>query len=224
MSQSTDQKLLVFGATGGTGQAIVRQALSRNIRVTALARDPLKARALFADEPASLTLTLGDAAEASDVMRSFGQPVDAVIDALGIFQRSAGVFGLTATTKNIIAAMEANHVRRYICVSSLGVGDSAGQGNLIARLIQRTTLKHTLADKQAQEDFVRQRNIDWTFIRPSRLVNGITPQSYITWTGAQPRGRLSWEVRREHVAAFALDCLKEAASINCAYGITGCKL
>ena len=75
---SNNKKLVVFGATGGTGQAIVREALERGYSVTAFVRDIARARQLFNnhDPQASLTFVEGDAMNAGDVQRAFAENKD----------------------------------------------------------------------------------------------------------------------------------------------------
>ncbi len=114
-------RLLIFGATGKTGQCFVDQALQRGHVVTAFVRDPAK----LAPERDNLHLVQGDILEPASVEAAFGEPFDAVISALGVFHREDRT-ELSAGTRNIIAAMQKHGCRRLAVVSSLGAGDSAG--------------------------------------------------------------------------------------------------
>ena len=114
-------KIVVFGSTGSIGKMVVEQALAANHHVTAFLRDPAK---LSVAHP-NLTLVKGDVMNIDDVKRAV-EGHDAVVCTLG-----AGAKGNVRAegTKNIIEAMNVSHVKRLICQSSLGVGDSRGNLN-----------------------------------------------------------------------------------------------
>ena len=72
-------KLLVLGATGGTGRALVEQALAQGHVVTAFARDPSKVRTTHPN----LHVVKGDILDPASVEAAVrGQ--DAVLSALGV--------------------------------------------------------------------------------------------------------------------------------------------
>jgi uncharacterized protein YbjT (DUF2867 family) len=214
--------MLVFGATGGTGQAIVREALERGYRVTAFVRDIARGEQLFHDLQTRLTFARGDAMNAADVQRALGEGVHAVISSLGIYHALPGKGELTEATGHIAAAMRGAGLMRFLCVTSLGVGDSRGQGDMATRLIQKTGLRFTLADKEKQEALIRGSGLDWTFVRPTRLMDGSGPDRYHTWTGEAPDIMLQWSINRTDVAELVLDSLENDASVGQAINVTGC--
>ena len=218
-----DKPLLIFGATGGTGVELVRHAQTLGYAVNAFCRNPEKAARALGDSTGQLTIIEGDAGSAEDVDRAFAAQPEAVILSLGVYQAKSGGEDLTRATGNIVAAMRKHEVDRLINISSLGVGDSYQQGNFIARLIQKTTLKNTLEDKEKQEALLRESGLHVTNVRPSRLMNGSGPLAYLTWEGPQPQGKIAWAVNRSHVAEFALQCLADNATAGKAYVITGAK-
>jgi len=221
MAQHEKRELLVFGATGGTGAASVRQALERDLGVTIFARDSSRARQLFAGLASRLEIIEGDAANENDVRMAMTRQPDAVICSLGIYQRRSGCHDLARATANIIAAMQSTGSKRLICISSLGVGDSRGQGDFVTRLIQKTVLRYTLADKELQEEALRNSSLDWTVIRPTRLLNDGGPPHYQWWTGKQPARKMLWSINRAQVAELALKCLDDPATINKALNVSG---
>lgn len=213
--------LLVFGATGPTGAQIVRQAASRGYRVHAFVRDPDKAAARLGPDAAVQVLT-GDAHDAGSVAAAFTTTPAAVVLALGMYQAKAGGDELTRATANIVGPMQAAGVRRVVNISSLGVHESRQQGNFVARLVQRTSLKHTIADKESQEALLRESGLDVTNIRPSRLINDGGSDRWHAWEGPQPDRRLRWSISRADVAGFALQCLEDPDTIGRSFAITGC--
>ncbi|MEM9539442.1 MAG: SDR family oxidoreductase [Cyanobacteria bacterium P01_E01_bin.42] len=160
-------KLVIFGATGSTGRQIVEQALEDGHAVTAFVRDPAK---LDCDRP-NLTTIQGDVLDFNAVERAIrGQ--DAAICALG------GGKNLTSTirsqgTQNIIEAMEKNGVRRFICQSTLGTGDSWENLDFYWKYVMfGFLLRKVFADHQKQEQIVKQSDLDWTIVRPGAFVEG----------------------------------------------------
>ena len=111
-------KLLIFGSTGGTGRELLKQALEQGYRVTAYARNPAKIDDI---KHTSLQVIRGDVLDPASVESAVaGQ--EAVLSTIGA---GAGRTGLRADgTRNIVEAMEKIGVRRLVCQSSLGVGDS----------------------------------------------------------------------------------------------------
>jgi len=215
------REILVFGATGGTGVAIVREAVARGYGVTAFVRNIQHAQHIFNGLRTSISFCEGDAFSAGDVSRAIGPGISAVVSALGIYQRMPGRDDLTRATRNVLAAMRAAGPRRFICISSLGVGDSRNQGDFAARMIQKTALRFTLSDKETQEAAIRASELDWTIIRPSRLLDKGGPAHYVSWTGKQPDKELIWSINRAQVAALTLDALEHDTCFNQALNVTG---
>jgi uncharacterized protein YbjT (DUF2867 family) len=221
MQLNIKREILVFGATGGTGIAIIREALARGYGITAFVRDIQHAQHAFNGLCTNLSFYEGDALNAEDVNQAIAPGLDAVVSALGIYQRMPGHDTLTQATNNILAAMKVSGPRRIVCISSLGVGDSRNQGDFPTRIIQKTALRFTLSDKETQEAAIRNSELDWTVIRPSRLLNEGGPAHYLTWTGDQPDKELVWSINRAQVASLAMDSLEDDGSIHKALNITG---
>ncbi len=159
---------------------------------------------------------------ADDVQQVLGQGAHAVASSLGIYHALPGHDELTGATSNIVAAMRDAGVKRFVCVSSLGVGESRGQGDMATRLIQKTGLRFTLADKEKQEALIRGSDLAWTLVRPTRLVDGNARDGYRTWIGEAPDTKLQWSINRTDVAKLVLDSLEDEASIGQAINVTGC--
>lgn len=122
-------KILVIGATGGTGRAAVAQLLAEGHHVTAFGRHPERVGA----PSERLSLEVGDALNASDVERAVAGK-DAVVVTLGISENPLRVrfFGPARTpidvrsagTRHVIAAMRRHAVRRLVVLSSYGVAET----------------------------------------------------------------------------------------------------
>ena len=213
-------KLAVFGATGQTGLQIVGQALARGHEVNALVRDESR----LAEFQGRLQQVHGDMLDEDALDRLMRLPTDAVISALGIFHREPCT-DLSDGTALIIDRMHRQGIRKLGVVSSLGVGDSRGQGNFVARLIQKYSLSHVLDDKERQEALVRDSGLDWTIVRPPRLTN--RPElrgGLVAWQGDTPRGpKFTWSVPRAVVARWLLDAIETGQYRNAAVNLSDSK-
>jgi putative NADH-flavin reductase len=203
-------KLLVFGSTGGTGRELVRQALSQGHEVTAFARDTTK---LELDHD-RVTVVPGDVTDAAAV-RGAVPGHDAVLCALGA-PALVRTTVRTDGTRNIVAAMEDAGVRRLVCQSSLGVGDSlAVPMPRYVRLVFPLVLRRAFADHEGQEHLIRQSRLDWTIVRPTKMVDGER-------TGAYRHGltdtteKVKVKVSRADVADFMLRQLTDDSYLRLA--------
>ena len=153
-------KLTVFGATGGTGQQLVSQALAAGCAVTALVRHPALGKS-----QSGLTFLSGDTHDSEAVGRAVAGN-DAVLCALGgrPWRRSENV--CSSAMPNIIDAMHKHSVRRIIAISTFGAGDSRPQAPWLARaLIFGFILRTEVADKEAMEAQLSSSGVDWTVVR-----------------------------------------------------------
>jgi len=159
------KKILVLGATGGTGQLIIRQALAKGYDVTALVRSPEKGAGLT-----GVKLAIGDARDEAALRQAIrGQ--DAVVSALGTPPSPFKEVTLLSTaTRAVVNAMQAEGVSRLVAITGIGAGDSAGHGGFaFDHLILPLLLRHVYADKNRQEAIIRQSGLDWTLVRPAVL-------------------------------------------------------
>ncbi|MFQ5581413.1 MAG: NAD(P)-dependent oxidoreductase [Mariprofundaceae bacterium] len=158
-------KLVIFGSTGSIGRELLKQALEEGHTVTAFTRDAAKVDV----KHNHLKVIQGDAMDPLSVERAV-QGQDAVLCSIG-----AGRKGTVRSegTRNIISAMEKADVRRFICQSSLGVGDSRGNLNFFWKHIMfGLLLRPAYADHVIQENYVRKSHLDWTIVRPAAFTDG----------------------------------------------------
>ncbi|NNG03840.1 MAG: SDR family oxidoreductase [Inquilinus sp.] len=189
-------KLIIFGATGTVGRLAVEKALAEGHRVTAFARRPA---ALESDHP-NLTRLAGDVLDPDAVDRAV-QGQDAAIVALG-----AGRKGTVRAvgTRHVVEAMERHGVRRLVCQSTLGAGDSRAALNFFWKYIMfGLLLRDAYADHQAQEAVVRQSALDWIIVRPAAFTDGPATGTYKH--GFAPTEKaLALKIARADVADFLL--------------------
>ncbi|WP_334538539.1 NAD(P)-dependent oxidoreductase [Bradyrhizobium sp. AZCC 2230] len=206
--QTAQPKILVLGATGGTGRLIVSQAVARGYDVTVLARSAEKARDLKGAK-----FVAGDARDET-ALRQALQGRDAVVSALGTAASPFREVTLLSTaTRALVNAMKAERVSRLVCITGMGAGDSAGHGGfLFNNLLFPLLLRNVYADKDRQEAIVSGSGLDWVLVRPAVLndkrgrgtIRAVTDLS----------GFHGGSIAREDVARFVLDQLCDDAWLH----------
>jgi uncharacterized protein YbjT (DUF2867 family) len=192
-------KVLVLGATGGTGRLIVRDALAKGHLVKALVRSKAGV-----DLPGA-ELIEGDARDAGALQRAL-EGSDAVVSALGTGMGFKEVSLLTVATKALVTAMKHAGVRRLVCISALGVGDSKGHGGFVFdRLFQPLLLSQAYKDKERQEATIRASSLDWVVARPTQLTDDPARGSVRALTDLE--GFHGGKVSRADVAKFVVEQL-----------------
>jgi len=207
-------RILIVGATGGTGRQLVARALERGYAVTALVRDPAR---LEIDHP-QLTIVQGDVLDKAPVEAAVrGQ--DAVLCALGHKRYFHPTRILSEGTRNILRAMEANGVGRFVCETSLGIGDSVGRMGLCYTLfVIPVILPFYFWDKTRQERLIAASSVDWVIVRPGVLTDRESRGRYRSGRGV---GSFLWTVRvsRGDVADFMLNQLTSDTHLRTAAGV-----
>jgi uncharacterized protein YbjT (DUF2867 family) len=200
-------KLAVFGATGKTGLEVLRLALDNGHMVTAFARH---APRLGYDHP-RLNVVLGNALDTHAVDTGVkGQ--DAVICVLGTFRFRPGT-EVSEGTLNIITAMKRHRVQRLICVTALGTGPTKGKiHSLSYRLFRAAVSDGVWIEKERQEEYVQSSGLDWTIVRPGRLVDKRDDFLQVLREGDDLPSRLVTE--RRDMATFLLKSAQDRAYIR----------
>jgi putative NADH-flavin reductase len=123
-------------------------------------------------------------------------------------------------TRNIVRAMEKAGVRRLICQSSMGIGDSrANLGLLTKYLIVPVFLRHAFADHERQEAVVKESALDWTIVRPPHLTDGPHTGAYRHGFPATDTG-IEGKISRADVADFMLKLLTDNAYLQRPVGVS----
>lgn len=207
-------RVLIVGATGGTGSQLVTQALDRGYVVTALVRNPSKLRL----QHPKLTVLQGDVLDEGSVEAAMrGQ--EAVLSALGHKRFFYPTRILSEGTRNILRAMKTHDVPRLVCETSLGIGDSAGRMGLYYTLfIIPVILPFYFWDKTRQERMIAESDVEWVIVRPGVLTNGDK-------RGRSCHGRdvgsffLTVRISRADVAEFMLKQLASDTYLRTAPGV-----
>ena len=194
-------KLTIFGATGGTGQELVKQALADGHEVTVYVRT--LAKLPVAHE--RLTVIQGQMTEVGKISQALAG-AEAVLSALGPTSNKPER-PLTEGMNHIAAAMKTHGVQRLIAATGAGVVDPNDKPQLIGRifgLALRLFAKNVLADSQGMVVAIRGSDLDWTLARAPRLNDKPgTGKIKVGYAGQGPGTQLS----RADFARFMLDQL-----------------
>ena len=202
------RKVLVLGATGGTGREVVTQALQQGHLVTALVRDPGQL-SIASDQ---LRVIAGSVTDDGPALATAVRGQDAVISALGVGKsfKSGGLIAESAP--RIVRAMKAQEVRRLIFTSAFGVGETHRDVPPIPRLFARLLLQDVYRDKEAGEAQLIDSELDWTLVYPSMLGDGPATGQYRAGERLSLRGFP--RIARADVAAFLLAQIDDAAYVK----------
>lgn len=207
-------RVLIVGATGGTGRELVRQALERGHAVTAFARRP----EAVMHRHENLRVARGDVMDPASVAAAMaGQ--EAVLSALGHKRWFYPTRILSQGTANLLDAMAKQGVRRFVCETSLGVGESWWRLGLYYTLfVIPVILPLYYWDKNRQERIVRASAADWILVRPGALNNGRKRGVY---RHGRHVGNPIWTVRisRADTADFMLNQLADDTYLRAAPGV-----
>jgi putative NADH-flavin reductase len=203
------RRVLIVGASGGTGRQLVAQALDRGLEVTALVRK----RSRLPLEHARLTVVEGDVLDEACVAAAVrGQ--DAVLCALGHKRFLGPTRILSQGTDNLLRAMEALGIPRLVCQTSLGIGDSAGRmGIAFSLFVIPVILPFYFWDKTRQERRIERSALEWVIVRPAALTNGAASGRVRHGPGVGSF-LLTRRISRADVAAFMLDQLGSGAPLR----------
>lgn len=213
-SHPSIKKVLIIGATGGTGRQLVGQVLEAGYSVTALVRNPTR----FAVQHERLRVVKGDILDypiVEDAMRD----QDAVLCALGHKQFFLPTRILSGGTANILRAMEIVGVRRLVCETSLGIGNSVGRlGLLYTLFIVPVILPFYFWDKTRQEQLIAESGVDWVIVRPGVLTNAAARGAY--QSGSFVGSFLGTvKISRADVAHFMLQQLVDGSNLGKTVGV-----
>lgn len=208
-------KLTVFGATGATGEQIVRHGLAAGHEVTAVVRHPDAMR--VADQ--RLRVIVGDVLQPASLPAGIAE-AGAVLSALGsrTMRRPTTVY--SAGTAAVLGAMREAGVRRFIGITAAPVGPRVQQSPLDRYLLHPLlwwAFGAVYEDMRRMETLVADSGRDWTVFRPPRLTNAGPTGRYRLAVDA-PLSR-AWTISRADLAAAMLAAVPDSTMVGHAVSI-----
>lgn len=202
-------KIIIFGASGGVGQSVVKQAVENGFEVTAFVRTPAKLEVAHEN----LNVIQGDAFNPADVSAAIAGH-DAVVSCLGSDQGMKKSTALQDMVKNIVAGMQEHGVKRIVYTASAGVHKELPG---VSGKLMMGMLKNALADHRAAVDLIESHGLAYTIVRPMGLTNGPFTGVYREAAAGVPEK--SKTIPRADVAHFILKALNDAQYENTSIGI-----
>jgi putative NADH-flavin reductase len=206
-------KLVVLGATGGTGLEIVRQAIEHGHSVTAFVRSPERLKP-FQDR---ITVTQGDLLNNTELERVI-QGHDAIVSGFG--------------PRVPVSNADANLLQQFAVVLTSAML-RAGVGRVVvesvaflfkdsiippAYLLGRMLFPGIVADSSAMEDVFARSGLDWTIVRPPELTDKPYTGNYRVREGHLPH--FGFKISRADAADFMIKAVENPSSIRKILGIS----
>src|SRR5262245_33364354 len=193
--------IALLGGSGRIGSHLLTWALENGHEVTALARNPDSLA-----PAAGLTVISGQATD-SGAVADVVSGAEAVLSALGPRGVKAPAL-LETAAGHIIAAMDKAGIRRLLVVSAAGafIDGDPDTGALVKFILPRIFAKQ-FADTRQMESAIAASDLDWTLVRPVRLVNSPGTGRYRVRPDFPPPG--GGTIGRADVARFVAGALTE---------------
>lgn len=205
-------RVLIMGASKGIGLETVRCAINARHIVKAFARSAYSINF----NSAELEKVRGDALNQDDVNAAL-KDVDVVVQTLGVGFKElfAPVSLFSKATELLLPAMKNNGVKRLICVTGFGAGDSSQSISAFQRLPFDAVFGHAYADKTFQEQLIKSSDLDWTIVRPGVLTGNLFAGKYKAFD--QPKDWRNGIIARSDVADFCMKQISNSESYHKAY-------
>lgn len=161
-------KVFVIGATGGTGKALIREALAAGYQVVAMVRSADK----LGDLATQCEVVQGGL-DQEDKLTQALSGVDLVLSGLGPVKGNPD-FAISKIVRALLGAMNKAGVRRLVAVTGAGVKDPNDEPSLVRTLIRglmKLVAGKVLADSERSYRLIRESSLDWTVARVPILVD-----------------------------------------------------
>jgi uncharacterized protein YbjT (DUF2867 family) len=207
-SRSSEERVLVVGATRGTGAEIVKCLLRDDFHVRALARDPRTAHGVLGD---TVELVQGDVTRRETLVAAM-RGVRHVIFTAGVTKRPASQRSIIAVEyegvrNTLAAAREAGVNGRFLYMTAIGVTRHS-----IASIALNLIKGRTLVWRRRAEEEIRRSGVDYTIIRCGVLQNGPAGRQAIEISQQDKPMLLCRRIGRADAAEVFVQALKHPAT------------
>ncbi len=167
-------KITILGSTGFVGKVLIKKAIAAGYQVKTLARNPEKLEEIRD----KITIIKGSVFESSSVEDSI-EGAEVVLSTIGPPQNNPGdPAQYEKAMKNIVSAMDKYGIKRYIHIG--GAAHQGGENEVwdfkrkFLRLFLNLFGKQILVAKHLEWEVLKSSDLDWTLVRPPRIVNEAT--------------------------------------------------
>jgi putative NADH-flavin reductase len=165
--------ITIIGASAGIGLEAVKRGLDRNHSITTLSRSDIEI-----EEKKWLKVILGDATNKADLLSSI-QNADALIITLGTGKNMNATTLFSDFAQLIIEIHRENKIDSpFIFVTGFGAGESKNYVPWLVKMFLKYFLKDVYADKTKMEEIITNSDLNWTVVRPGRLLDKELTEKY----------------------------------------------
>jgi putative NADH-flavin reductase len=165
--------ITIIGASAGIGLETVKRGINRNHSITTLSRSEINI-----EEKQSLNMILGDATNKADLFKSI-QNADALIITLGTGKNMKPTNLFSDFAKLILEIHKENKITiPFIFVTGFGAGESKNYVPWLVKMFLKYLLKDVYADKTKMEEMITHSDLNWTVVRPGRLLDKELTEKY----------------------------------------------
>ena len=165
--------ITIIGASAGIGLETVKRGLDRNHSITTLSRSGIEI-----EEKKSLKVILGDATNKADLLSSI-QNADAIIVTLGTSKNMNTTTLFSNFAQLMVEIHEENKIDiPFIFVTGFGAGESKNYVPWLVKMFLKYFLKDVYADKTKMEEIITNSDLNWTVVRPGRLLDKELTEKY----------------------------------------------
>ncbi|WP_281225835.1 NAD(P)-dependent oxidoreductase [Flavobacterium aquiphilum] len=156
-------KVAVIGGTGKSGKYLVKELIRQGFHIKLLLRNPDN----FSIKSNLVEIVVGNVADYDSVYWLFTDS-QAVISTLGLGIPASEPTLFSQSSSNVIKAMKALHIRRYIVTTGLNVDtalDKKSPKVIFATDWMKKNFPISTENKQVEYELLKASNIDWTLVR-----------------------------------------------------------
>jgi putative NADH-flavin reductase len=165
--------ITIIGASAGIGLEAVKRGLDRNHSITTLSRSDIEI-----EEKKWLKVIIGDATNKADLLSSI-QNADAIIVTLGTSKNMNATTLFSDFAQLMVEIHKENKIDiPFIFVTGFGAGESKNYVPWLVKMFLKYFLKDVYADKTKMEEIVTNSDLNWTVVRPGRLLDKELTEKY----------------------------------------------
>jgi putative NADH-flavin reductase len=165
--------ITIIGASAGIGLEAVKRGLDRNHSITTLSRSDIEI-----EEKKSLKVIIGDATNKVDLLSSI-QNADAIIVTLGTSKNMNATTLFSDFAQLMAEIQKENKIDSpFIFVTGFGAGESKNYVPWLVKMFLKYFLKDVYADKTKMEEIITNSDLNWTVVRPGRLLDKELTEKY----------------------------------------------
>ena len=192
-------KIAILGSTGFVGKVLLEKALANGHQIKTLVRDPEK----LGVNKERVEYVSGDVSQ-SDKLEKTVVGADVVVSTLPPIENGKDPDKSAKVMEDLVAILEKNGIKRFIhlggAVHGGGTNENWTLGRRLLKMYLNIVCKPILIAKQSEWEVLRRSNLDWTLVRPPRIMK----EKPVGQLAADEKNLASVQVNVEDLVDFLL--------------------